>query len=185
MEEAAVPGPYSLRDCEYVRKSSTLVLTRDVGDRRREGGTDAVHDYADHIWATRRRTTRAACCSPCRPRKTADLLEGSAGAEHPRHPALRDVFRPVKSRSGFRTRSPQAIPGHTQDHRREQRARPASWPSPRIFLDEVDGYPASAGKEGDPISLVRQRSRPGAFRRKLIIGSTPTIEARASLSAST
>lgn len=51
------------------------------------------------------------------------------------------------------------------------RARPR-----RIVLyDEVDGYPASAGEEGDPISLGRKRTTT-FWNRKIIINSTPTIK---------
>lgn len=44
-----------------------------------------------------------------------------------------------------------------------------------IMFDEVDGYPPTAGKEGDQIKLGIMRS---AFfwNRKIIIGSTPTIK---------
>lgn len=45
----------------------------------------------------------------------------------------------------------------------------------RILLDEVDAYPISAGKEGDPVRLAVRRSE--AFPdRKIIEGSTPTID---------
>ena len=43
------------------------------------------------------------------------------------------------------------------------------------FLDEVDGYPASAGPEGDPVSLARRRLTT-FWNRKLILGSTPTLK---------
>jgi phage terminase large subunit GpA-like protein len=45
----------------------------------------------------------------------------------------------------------------------------------RIVLgDEVDGYPMSAGKEGDPTKLAAKRSE-YYWNRKLAWGSTPTI----------
>lgn len=43
------------------------------------------------------------------------------------------------------------------------------------FLDEVDGYPPSAGAEGDPVSLARRRLTT-FWNRKLILGSTPTLK---------
>lgn len=44
-----------------------------------------------------------------------------------------------------------------------------------VFFDEVDGYPPSAGAEGDPITLGKKRTI--AFRRrKIVYGSTPTIK---------
>lgn len=43
-----------------------------------------------------------------------------------------------------------------------------------VLFDEVDGYPPSAGKEGDPIDLARKRQ--STFWNRLeVTGSTPTI----------
>ncbi len=54
-------------------------------------------------------------------------------------------------------------------------ARLAMWATGRLFLDEVDKYPAWSGREADPISLARERTRwfPDA---KVVISSTPTTE---------
>lgn len=50
--------------------------------------------------------------------------------------------------------------------------------SARILLfDEVDGYPDSAGSEGDPVTLARKRADT-FWNRKIILGSTPTIKGR-------
>ncbi|MEM7222999.1 MAG: phage terminase large subunit family protein [Pseudomonadota bacterium] len=49
-----------------------------------------------------------------------------------------------------------------------------SMPARYLFLDEVDGYPADADGEGDPIELAVQRTRTFA-RRKIFLVSTPTI----------
>jgi phage terminase large subunit GpA-like protein len=45
-----------------------------------------------------------------------------------------------------------------------------------LLLDEVDRYPASAGTEGDPVSLAERRT--GEFERskKVIMCSTPTVD---------
>ena len=43
-----------------------------------------------------------------------------------------------------------------------------------VIFDEVDGYPPSAGDEGDPIALGENRARE-FWNRKIIAGSTPTI----------
>lgn len=48
-----------------------------------------------------------------------------------------------------------------------------------VVFDEVDGYPASAGKEGDPIKLGIKRSE-YYWNRKIVAGSTPTLKAPAS-----
>ena len=46
-----------------------------------------------------------------------------------------------------------------------------------VLFDEVDRYPLSAGKEGDPVSLGKKRT--GTFwNRKIIMVSTPTIKGR-------
>lgn len=44
-----------------------------------------------------------------------------------------------------------------------------------LAFDEVDGYPASAGSEGDPIKLGTKRTE-YYWNRKIIAGSTPTIK---------
>ena len=51
----------------------------------------------------------------------------------------------------------------------------ASRPIRIVFADEVDRYPTSAGTEGDPLFLARQRSVT-FHNRKFIMASTPTIE---------
>lgn len=49
----------------------------------------------------------------------------------------------------------------------------ASRPIRIVFADEVDRYPVSAGTEGDPIFLARQRSVT-YWNRKFVMASTPT-----------
>ena len=44
-----------------------------------------------------------------------------------------------------------------------------------VLLDEVDRYPASAGKEGDPVNLARKRTKT-FWNRKIILVSTPTVK---------
>jgi len=44
-----------------------------------------------------------------------------------------------------------------------------------IFFDEVDKYPASAGKEGDPLTLGRERTITFGHRRKIVYTCSPTI----------
>lgn len=46
-----------------------------------------------------------------------------------------------------------------------------------ILLDEIDGYPASAGGEGDPSKLAIKRSE-YYHDRKIVRGSTPVLEGR-------
>jgi phage terminase large subunit GpA-like protein len=44
-----------------------------------------------------------------------------------------------------------------------------------VLLDEVDRYPASAGTEGDPVSLAVKRSATW-WNRKVLLVSTPTVK---------
>lgn len=49
----------------------------------------------------------------------------------------------------------------------------------RIFLaDEVDKYPASAGREGDPLTLGGRRTQTFRGNRKRVYTSTPTVKGR-------
>lgn len=50
----------------------------------------------------------------------------------------------------------------------------ASRPIRVVLCDEVDRYPASAGAEGDPVSLARKRATT-FWNRKVILTSTPTL----------
>ncbi len=45
----------------------------------------------------------------------------------------------------------------------------------KVFFDEVDGYPPSAGTEGDQLGLGKKRAE-DAWNRQFIIGSTPTVK---------
>lgn len=45
-----------------------------------------------------------------------------------------------------------------------------------VDLEEVDGYPASAGTEGDQIKLALRRTATYGHRRKVYMNSTPTLK---------
>lgn len=51
----------------------------------------------------------------------------------------------------------------------------ASRPIRIVLFDEVDKFPASAGAEGDPISLGKKRSTT-FWNRKMLAGSTPSVK---------
>lgn len=51
----------------------------------------------------------------------------------------------------------------------------ASKPIRVVLADEIDGYPVSAGKEGDPVSLVSVRQETFSDRIRILV-STPTIK---------
>lgn len=54
-------------------------------------------------------------------------------------------------------------------------AKLASWPIPRVIMDEVDKYPMWTGREANPISLVKERTKNWPWR-KILVMSTPTTE---------
>ena len=51
----------------------------------------------------------------------------------------------------------------------------ASRPIRVVLMDEIDGFPASAGKEGDPVGLAEKRTT-RFWDRKVILVSTPTVK---------
>ena len=54
-------------------------------------------------------------------------------------------------------------------------AKLASWPIPWVIMDEVDKFPAWAGREASPVSLIKERTKNWPWR-KIFVGSTPTTE---------
>ena len=52
----------------------------------------------------------------------------------------------------------------------------ASRPIRFLLMDEVDKYPPSAGKEADPRSLARERTKTFAHNKKIFQTSTPTLK---------
>ena len=51
-----------------------------------------------------------------------------------------------------------------------------SRPIRNLFMDEVDGYPASAGVEGDPVLLAKKRTQTFGGTAKRMCMSTPTLK---------
>lgn len=45
-----------------------------------------------------------------------------------------------------------------------------------LFMDEVDKYPKSAGKEADPRALARERTKTFTYNKKIMQTSTPTLK---------
>ena len=54
-------------------------------------------------------------------------------------------------------------------------AKLASWPIPWVIMDEVDKFPQWTGREANPVSLVKERTKNWPWR-KILVGSTPTTE---------
>jgi len=51
----------------------------------------------------------------------------------------------------------------------------ASWPIPKIIMDEIDKYPRWAGREANPIALAEERAKNWPSKKMLLM-STPTLE---------
>lgn len=90
-------------------------------------------------------------------------------------PALKPLIADPKSRNSGNTIDKKSFPGgHLTMIGANAPTELASRPIRIVFADEVDRYPASAGSEGDPLFLARQRSVT-FWNRKLIMASTPTV----------
>jgi len=90
-------------------------------------------------------------------------------------PALHGLVSEVKSRSSDNTMTLKLFRGGLLALVGANSPRGFRRASYRIvFFDEVDGYPMSAGTEGDPIALGIRRTE-YYWNRKIIAGSTPTI----------
>lgn len=91
-------------------------------------------------------------------------------------PCLRDKIKPAKSRDSGNTILHKQFPGGRITIIGANAPRQlASRPIKIVLADEVDGFPESAGKEGDPIKLAEKRTESfsDAF---IILVSTPTIK---------
>lgn len=93
-------------------------------------------------------------------------------------PVLQDKVKDKKSRDSENTISHKSFPGgHVTVVGSNAPGDLAMRPVRVVLCDEVDKYPPSAGKEGDPISLIRERA--ATFWNYLIVKvCSPTIEGR-------
>jgi phage terminase large subunit GpA-like protein len=91
-------------------------------------------------------------------------------------PALRGLVAEAKSKDSNNTILSKSFPGGTLSLVGANSPRGFRRVSRRVVLfDEVDGYPPSAGAEGDQIKLGIRRSE-YFWNRKIVAGSTPTIK---------
>lgn len=98
-------------------------------------------------------------------------------------PALRGKVKDAKSRDSGNTMLHKTFPGgHITMAGANSPASLASRPIRVVLCDEVDRYPASAGTEGDPVSLVSKRTTT-FWNRKRILVSTPTIKGASRIEA--
>jgi phage terminase large subunit GpA-like protein len=94
-------------------------------------------------------------------------------------PSLRGKIAAVKSRDSDNTTLHKAFvngAGHITFTGAISPSGLAMRPIRYALLDEVDRYPASAGTEGDPVSLAIQRTAEFAHNKKIVMASTPTIK---------
>lgn len=88
-------------------------------------------------------------------------------------PALRGLVKDARSRDSGNTLLHKQFPGgHITMAGANSPASLASRPIRVVLCDEVDRYPASAGTEGDPVSLARKRATT-FWNRKIGLFSTP------------
>ena len=93
--------------------------------------------------------------------------------------ALRGKIAPVKSRDSNNTTLHKVLAngaGHITFTGAISPSGLAMRPIRYVLLDEVDRYPASAGSEGDPVSLAVQRTAEFAHNKKIVMASTPTTK---------
>lgn len=89
-------------------------------------------------------------------------------------PVLRHKVKEAKSRDSSNTIAEKSFPGgYIAIVGANSAADLSSRPIKILLCDEVDRYPLSAGKEGDPITLAMQRTET-FFDRKHVYVSTPT-----------
>ena len=94
-------------------------------------------------------------------------------------PALRGKIAPAKSRDSNNTTLHKVLAngeGHITFTGAISPSGLAMRPIRYALLDEIDRYPASAGTEGDPVSLAIQRTSEFAHNKKIVMASTPTIK---------
>jgi len=91
-------------------------------------------------------------------------------------PCLHGKVKDPRSRDSDNTVFHKVFPGgHITMAGSNSPASLASRPIRIVLADEVDRYPVSAGTEGDPVNLVKKRTKT-FWNRKIILTSTPTIK---------
>ena len=91
-------------------------------------------------------------------------------------PVLKGLVSEAKAKDGANTILQKQFPGGTLSLVGANSPRGFRRVSRRIVLfDEVDGYPPSAGSEGDQIKLGIRRTE-YYWNRKIVSGSTPTVK---------
>ena len=92
-------------------------------------------------------------------------------------PALQRKVYEAKSRDAGNTIQMKTFPGGSvaftgANSPTELAGRPVRY----VFMDEIDRFPASAGTEGDPITLAERRTETFRHNRRVVKTSTPTVK---------
>lgn len=91
-------------------------------------------------------------------------------------PVLNELVREKKSRDSGNTKEKKMFPGgYVAMVGANSPTKLASRPVRIVLCDEIDKYPSSAGKEGDPVKLISERSAT-FWNSKIIHVCSPTIE---------
>lgn len=91
-------------------------------------------------------------------------------------PVLRGIVKEKRSRDSGNTQLQKRFPGgHLTIIGANSASGLRSRPIRVLLMDEVDAYPVSAGKEGDPVNLATARTS-NFWNRKVILTSTPTVK---------
>jgi phage terminase large subunit GpA-like protein len=99
-------------------------------------------------------------------------------------PALRGKVADARSRDSGNTVLHKVFPGgHITMVGANSPSGLASRPIRILLADEVDRFPASAGTEGDPLTLAEKRTTTFISNRKKIYVSTPTIKGASRIEA--
>ena len=126
--------------------------------------------------ATSWSTPRGPCSSSCRPSRSASAGCGSASTpcSTPPH-CLRSLFDARSKRDAGNAEDLKDFPGGMLViGGANSPASLASMPIRYVLCDEVDRFPWEAGKEGDPLGLIDERTKTFP-RRKVMLVSTPTV----------
>jgi phage terminase large subunit GpA-like protein len=97
-------------------------------------------------------------------------------------PCLRDKITDSRARDGNTLLHKKFRGGHLTIAGANSPSGLRSRPIRIALFDEVDGFPASAGAEGDPFSLGKKRTTT-FWNRKILAGSTPTIKGSSRIEA--
>jgi len=88
-------------------------------------------------------------------------------------PSLKGLVKDPRARDSGNTLRHKTFPGgHLTMAGANSPSSLASRPIRAVLADEVDRYPASAGTEGDPVTLARKRTS-NFWNRKIVLASTP------------